>query len=119
MYLTSSVNGQWPVDDITNTNTNFFIDCANSVVQFVETIYSILRPGELWINMGPLLYHYADMPSEESIEPTCQHLLNIITAVGFVFEKETQGMPTGYCQNRASMPHWSYNSAFFVCRKPS
>ena len=22
MHLTSSVNGQWPVDDITNTNTN-------------------------------------------------------------------------------------------------
>ena len=100
--------------------TCFFIDCANNVVQvqFVETIYSLLRPGGLWINMGPLLYHYADMPSEESIEPTCQHLRNIITAVGFVFKKETQGVPTGYCRNRASMPHWSCNSAFFVCRKP-
>ena len=99
--------------------TCFFIDCASNVVQFIETIYTILRPGGLWINMGPLLYHFSDMPSEESIEPTYQHLRKIISAVGFVFEKEEQGLPTAYCQNRASMLHWSYNSTFFVCRKPS
>ncbi|XP_037078089.1 carnosine N-methyltransferase-like [Pollicipes pollicipes] len=99
--------------------TCFFIDCANNVVQFIETIYSVLRPGGFWINMGPLLYHYADMPSEESIEPTYEHLKSIIVAIGFVFEKEEQAVPTAYCQNRSSMLHWSYNSSFFVCRKPS
>ncbi|XP_043200416.1 carnosine N-methyltransferase-like [Amphibalanus amphitrite] len=99
--------------------TCFFIDCASNIVQFIETIYSILRPGGVWINMGPLLYHYSDMPSEESIEPTYQHLRKIITAVGFTFEKEEQGVQTAYCQNQDSMLHWSYNSVFFVCKKPS
>ena len=31
MYLTSSVNGQWPVDDITNTNTKIQIQIFSSV----------------------------------------------------------------------------------------
>lgn len=99
--------------------TCFFIDCASNVVQFIEAIYNILKPGGLWINMGPLLYHYADMPGEESIEPTYQHLRKIIEGVGFSFEKEEHGLATSYCQNRASMLHWSYNSVFFVCRKPA
>lgn len=38
--------------------TCFFIDCAPNVIDFVETIYNILKPGGIWINLGPLLYHY-------------------------------------------------------------
>lgn len=38
--------------------TCFFIDCAPNVIAFVETIYKILKPGGIWINLGPLLYHY-------------------------------------------------------------
>nr|XP_032525187.1 carnosine N-methyltransferase isoform X1 [Danaus plexippus plexippus] len=38
--------------------TCFFIDCAPNVIEFIERIYHILRPGGLWINLGPLLYHY-------------------------------------------------------------
>lgn len=38
--------------------TCFFIDCAHNVIEFVERIYAILRPGAYWVNLGPLLYHY-------------------------------------------------------------
>lgn len=38
--------------------TCFFIDCAPNVIEFIESIYNILQPGGVWINLGPLLYHY-------------------------------------------------------------
>ncbi|KAA0189969.1 hypothetical protein HAZT_HAZT011760 [Hyalella azteca] len=64
--------------------TCFFIDCANNIVSFVQTIYNILKPGGQWINLGPLLYHYADQEGEESLEPSYDHLIAIIKKVGFV-----------------------------------
>jgi N2227-like protein len=43
-------------------------------------------PGGVWINLGPLLYHYADIPGENSIEPTYEMVKEIIQDVGFVME---------------------------------
>lgn len=43
----------------------------------------ILQPGGIWVNLGPLLYHYSDIPNEGSIEPTYEDLLLIIRATGF------------------------------------
>lgn len=99
--------------------TCFFIDCANNIVQFIEAIYHILKPGGVWINLGPLLYHFADIVGENSIEPPYEHIKSIILSVGFQLEMEQNDVDTAYCQNRQSMLHWSYNSVFFVCRKPS
>lgn len=50
----------------------------------MEVIYSILKPGGIWINLGPLLYHFSDVPNENSIEPTYEDLIVIIRSVGFV-----------------------------------
>lgn len=63
--------------------TCFFIDCANNVVQFIETIYKILKPGGIWVNLGPLLYHFSDMPMEESIEPSYSEVRDVIRGLGF------------------------------------
>ena len=48
--------------------TCFFIDCAHNIVEFIELIHKILKPGGKWINFGPLLYHFADVPRESSLE---------------------------------------------------
>lgn len=97
--------------------TCFFIDCAPNVVQFIETIYRILKPGGLWINLGPLLYHYSDMKSEKSIEPSFEVVKETIIRMGFVMEKCQTGLKTKYCQNPKSMLQYEYDSVFFVCRK--
>jgi len=65
--------------------TCFFIDCAHNVVEFVETIHKILKPGGIWINLGPLLYHFADMRGENSIEPSYDVLKDIIKKFGFEY----------------------------------
>ena len=38
-------------------------------MDYIELIHKILKPGGHWINLGPLLYHFADIPREPSIEP--------------------------------------------------
>ncbi|XP_071579735.1 carnosine N-methyltransferase [Temnothorax nylanderi] len=99
--------------------TCFFIDCANNVVQFIETIYKILKPGGVWINLGPLLYHFSDLPNEESIEPSYEAIRDVILGFGFQLEKEQTKVKTRYAQNVNSMLQCEYNSVYFVCRKPN
>jgi carnosine N-methyltransferase len=95
----------------------FFIDCANNIVDFLEVIYKILRPGGIFINYGPLLYHFCDVPSEVSIEPSYEDLHEIIEKIGFKFLKEDTKVPSKYSQNPASMCQLEYNSVFFVVQK--
>ena len=35
--------------------TCFFIDTAHNVIEYVETIWKILKPGGVWINLGESL----------------------------------------------------------------
>ena len=37
--------------------TCFFIDTAENILDYIAVIYHVLRPGGLWINVGPLHYH--------------------------------------------------------------
>lgn len=95
----------------------FFIDCANNIVEFLEIIYRILRPGGIFINYGPLLYHFCDVPDEFSIEPSYEDLREIIEKIGFKFLKEDPKKKSKYSQNPSSMAHLEYDSVFFVVQK--
>jgi len=77
--------GQW--DCIV---TCFFMDTARNIVEYVETISNILKPGGVWINLGPLLYHYAEMEGEQSIELSFEQLQNVITSFGFEIQVSLQ-----------------------------
>lgn len=48
--------------------TCFFLDTAHNVIEYIERISKLLRKGGLWINIGPLLYHYSEQPEEVQIE---------------------------------------------------
>ncbi|XP_077292332.1 carnosine N-methyltransferase unmet [Arctopsyche grandis] len=99
--------------------TCFFIDCAPNVIVFIETIFNVLKPGGIWVNLGPLLYHYSDMANEDSVEPPFDILCDIIEKTGFVMEFRKTGVKTRYAQNPRSMLQYEYDSVFFVCRKPN
>ena len=70
--------------------TCFFLDTANNIIEYVETIYSILKEGGVWINMGPLLYHYTEIESEVSIELSWKELKYIIEGYGFEIKNEEE-----------------------------
>ena len=40
--------------------TCFFIDTAPVILDYITIIYSILKSGGIWVNNGPLLYHWVD-----------------------------------------------------------
>ncbi|XP_034490001.1 carnosine N-methyltransferase isoform X2 [Drosophila innubila] len=98
--------------------TCFFIDCANNVIDFIRTIYKILVPGGIWVNLGPLLYHYSDVNGHNSIEPTYEDLIIIMESIGFDILTSRTGIRTKYAQNPQSMKQSEYQSLFWVCRKP-
>ena len=96
------------LDDWHCVATCFFIDTAHNVIEYVERIWKILKPGGAWINFGlyddiatndmkntlvinlfyqgPLLYHFEDIPNEYSFELSYEDLRSIIQSCGFQIE---------------------------------
>lgn len=42
--------------------------------------------GGIWINLGPLLYHFSNMADQNSIEPSYEMIREVIKGFGFVYE---------------------------------
>ena len=97
--------------------TCFFIDCAHNILQFVQVIHRVLKTGGVWINLGPLLYHFSDVKGEDSIEPDYNTLKAIIKDMGFEFMEEKEKVETSYSQNANSMLRYTYNCAMFTAKK--
>ena len=92
--------------------TCYFIDTANNIIEYIETIHNIVKLGGLWINFGPLLYHYTENESEVSIELSWEEIKHIITGFGFEFKK-IEFVKTTYSSNKDSMSQRIYNCIFF------
>jgi carnosine N-methyltransferase len=92
--------------------TSFFIDTAHNIIEYVRTIATALKDGGRWINLGPLLYHFADTPSEHSIELSLDELLPVIRHFGFTVERKSLERST-YAQNQRSMLQTNYQCVFF------
>ena len=96
--------------------TCFFIDTANNIVEYIETIHNILKVGGLWINVGPLLYHHSDSYNEISIELAWNEIKEIIIGYGFEFTKEKR-IETTYSTDKDSMVERVYKCVFFCAVK--
>jgi len=63
--------------------TCYFIDTAHNIISYIQRIFKILKPGGLWVNLGPLLYHYSGMANESSVELSYEEVVHIMKQVGF------------------------------------
>lgn len=64
--------------------TCFFIDTAHNVLQYLEVIHAVLKPGGVWIHLGPLLWHWADGSwSELSVELSLADVRQAALLTGF------------------------------------
>nr|GLL19796.1 carnosine N-methyltransferase isoform X2 [Ipomoea trifida] len=73
VYSDPSQEGYWDA-----VVTCFFLDTAHNIVEYIE----------VWINLGPLLYHFADMYSledEMSIELSLEDVKKVALHYGFEF----------------------------------
>jgi len=59
--------------------TVFFIDTASNILSYLETIANVLKTGGVWINLGPLLWHWEGRGDknkkkhDHSLKPTHDH----------------------------------------------
>jgi len=92
--------------------TCFFLDTAKNVFLYIRTIAHITRPGGIWANIGPLLYHYAEQPSAISIELSWEEVKPAIEKY-FDF-KEEEVRQAYYTTNTSGMFHTRYRCKYFV-----
>ncbi|GFS19278.1 carnosine N-methyltransferase [Elysia marginata] len=98
--------------------TVFFLDTAHNIIEYLETIYTILAPGGYLVNLGPLLYHWAGQVNEMSVELSYEELRKVMLDIGFEIEKEEMNVRCMYTQNPLSLMQHYYNCVMFVARKP-
>lgn len=96
--------------------TCYFIDTAHNILQYIEVIANLLKDGGIWINLGPLLYHFEGMQTEPSIELTLDEVQAAARSYGFVFEKE-DWKESSYASCPEAMLQYEYHNAFWVARK--
>eukprot|EP00128_Syssomonas_multiformis_P000879 Colp12_sorted_trinity150504_noHs@22405 len=99
--------------------TCYFIDTAKNVVAYLEAIWDILKPGGSWINFGPLLYHFADMPKEMSIELSYEEIREVAEKIGFQFVEQEYPIKSSYIENASSMFCMQYQCVLSVAVKPN
>ena len=121
--------------------TCFFIDTAPVIIEYIDVIYKILKPGGVWINLGPLLYHWQvelnalnhlqsteDITAEEmderyaqSLELSFEEIQDIMTKVGFSI-KEVERFCSPYTDNVFDLKRMRdvqmFNDDNFVPRGP-
>lgn len=93
--------------------TPFFIDTAHDVLAYLELFARIVRPGGVWINCGPLLWHFADAPGELSLELTWEELRPLVAAHGFRIVEE-RSIDCPYAANPRSLLACTYHAIYFV-----
>ena len=119
--------------------TMFFIDTAPNLIKYVETIMNCLKLGGVWMNLGPLQWHFEDRGAAGKGQkhgagpphtgsygiavPGCFELSNeevflLIEQMGFHIEKhEIRNDGTGYIHNASSMLHNNYRNSHWIARK--
>ncbi|GAA6061368.1 hypothetical protein JCM10212_005822 [Sporobolomyces blumeae] len=97
--------------------TCFFIDTARSIPHYLETIYGLLKPGGVWINCGPTLWHFENDLEARSIELPLEDVEDLARRIGFEISEERE-IQTSYTTNPRSLLRHEYTAAFWVARKP-
>ena len=122
--------------------TVFFLDTAPNVIRYMETVHNCLKNGGIWVNLGPLLWHFSDrgpkdMSSSEeeetesaenetdwkgieepgSIELSNEEVLMLLGKMGFEIMRYDMPGATGYIQNPESLLQNLYRVTFWVARK--
>jgi carnosine N-methyltransferase len=123
--------------------TVFFIDTAPNLIRYIEAVANCLKPGGIWVNLGPLLWHpppprrdfgdKEDGENEEraarmegdagigdpgSFELTNEEVIALLQHLGFSIERqETDTIQTGYITNTRSMLQSTYRPSLWIARK--
>ena len=97
--------------------TCFFIDTAKNVMEYIEIIEKVLKKGGIWINFGPLSYHWVGYQDIPTIELPYDKLKEVIINYGFEYLHEEKNKTVIYCEIEDFMKNDYFNCVFFTARK--
>lgn len=98
--------------------TCFFVDTARNIFIYVREIARAMPARGVWINLGPLLYHFAEQPNEFSIELSWEEVRPaILRYFDFVEEEAPRKADCEYARNLATSKSTNYSCIWFVCRR--
>ncbi|EGO01334.1 hypothetical protein SERLA73DRAFT_179497 [Serpula lacrymans var. lacrymans S7.3] len=105
-------SGQWDA-----VMTCFFIDTAKNIVNYLRIIHRILAPGGVWINMGPLLWHFENNATNDpSVELDLEEVKTLARKIGFELSNE-RTIDTTYTSNAQAMLGYVYHTSFWTAKK--
>ncbi|KAF7375361.1 Carnosine N-methyltransferase [Mycena sanguinolenta] len=97
--------------------TCFFIDTAKNIVNYLRIIHNSLAPGGVWVNMGPLLWHWENNTTNDpSIELSLEEVKALARTIGFHISNE-RTIDTTYTSNSQGMLGYVYHAAFWTATK--
>ncbi|KAF9001139.1 N2227-like protein-domain-containing protein [Cyathus striatus] len=97
--------------------TCFFIDTAKNIVNYLRIIHKKLAPGGVWINLGPLLWHFENNNTNDpSVELDLEEVKALARSVGFEISNE-RTIDTTYTSNSQSMLGYVYKASFWTAVK--
>lgn len=123
--------------------TVFFLDTAPNLLRYMESVCNCLKPGGIWINVGPLLWNCeengpggrreGDTDEDDAcksrmgqsaaigmggkLEFTQNDILFLLGKFGFFIEVYEVGDKSTYIGNKQSMLQSVYTLAYWVARK--
>jgi len=97
--------------------TCFFLDTAKNVFLYIRTLASIVRGGGVWTNIGPLLYHYADVEEEFSIELSWEEVRPAVSKYFDIVEESRRECI--YTATPGSLMRTKFRCVFFVAIRNS
>ncbi|CAL1709816.1 unnamed protein product [Somion occarium] len=90
---------------------------AKNIVNYLRIIHRILAPGGVWINFGPLLWHWENNSSNDpSVELDLEEVKELARQIGFEISNE-RTIDTTYTNNSQSMLGYVYHAAFWTATK--
>ncbi|KAF9459394.1 N2227-like protein-domain-containing protein [Collybia nuda] len=99
--------------------TLFFIDTSLNIFATIEHIFTLLRPGGTWINLGPLLWTSG---GQAKLELSLAEVINAATEIGFIFREDDicaqRAVECEYTGDLSAMMRWVYKAEFWVAAKP-
>ncbi|EIN14663.1 N2227-domain-containing protein [Punctularia strigosozonata HHB-11173 SS5] len=97
--------------------TCFFIDTAKNIVNYLRVMHHILAPGGIWINIGPLLWHWENNTTNDpSVELDLEEVKLLARKLGFKLANE-RTIKTTYTSDANSMLGYVYETAFWTATK--
>ena len=97
--------------------TCFFIDTAKNVFEYIDVIEKVLKPGGIWINFGPLSYHWIGYQNIPTIELPYDKLKEVIQNFGFEYLEEEKNKTLAYCEIEGFMKNDVFDCVFFTAKK--